>query len=78
MAALAPLLLPCAPGRAEVPALSSPPARVQVPSLPPFPPLPSLTVPHNPFMAPNGESEIHDDGWRTDAYAWGGALGRSP
>jgi len=36
------------------------------------------SVPHNPFMAPNGESEIHDDGWQTDAYAWSGPLGRSP
>jgi hypothetical protein len=35
-------------------------------------------IPHNPFMAPNGESEIHDDGWQTDASAWGGPLGRSP
>ncbi len=31
-------------------------------------------TPRNPFMAPNGRSEIHDDGWQTDAYAWGGAL----
>jgi hypothetical protein len=23
-------------------------------------------TPQNPFMAPNGESEIHDDGWQTD------------
>jgi hypothetical protein len=29
-------------------------------------------------MAPNGRSEIHDDGWQTDAYSWGGPLGRSP
>jgi len=36
------------------------------------------SVPHNPFMGPNGESEIHDDGWQTDAYAWSGPLGRSP
>lgn len=36
------------------------------------------TVPQNPFMAPNGESEIHDDGWQTDAFAWSGPLGRSP
>jgi hypothetical protein len=36
------------------------------------------SIPHNPFMAPNGESEIHDDGWQTDASAWGGPLGRSP
>jgi hypothetical protein len=35
-------------------------------------------TPHNPFMAPNGESEIHDDGWQTDVSSWGGPLGRSP
>ncbi len=35
-------------------------------------------TPRNPFMAPNGFSEIHDDGWQTDAISWGGPLGRSP
>jgi hypothetical protein len=35
-------------------------------------------VPQNPFMAPNGSSEIHNDGWQTDFYTWGGPLGRSP
>ena len=29
-------------------------------------------------MAPNGDSEIHDDAWQTDAYSWSGPLGRSP
>ncbi len=27
-------------------------------------------------MAPNGLSEIHNDGWQTDAYRWNGPLGR--
>ena len=35
-------------------------------------------IAQNPFMARNGESEIHDDGWQTDASTWGGPLGRSP
>jgi hypothetical protein len=35
-------------------------------------------IPHNPFMAPNGKSEIHDDGWQSDASTWAGPLGRSP
>ncbi len=35
-------------------------------------------VPQNPFMAPNGSSEIHDDAWQTDAYFGPGPLGRSP
>ncbi len=34
-------------------------------------------TPRNPFMAPNGDSEIHDDAWQTDAYTRGGPLGRS-
>jgi hypothetical protein len=32
-------------------------------------------TPQNQFMAPNGESEIHDDGWQTDVNWWGGPLG---
>jgi hypothetical protein len=57
-----------------------------------FPPAPAFTgspaspnpvtgipaTPQNPFMAPNGESEIHDDGWQTDVNRWGGPLGRQP
>jgi hypothetical protein len=35
-------------------------------------------TPRNPFMAPNGESEIHDDGWQTDVNTWGGPLGNKP
>jgi hypothetical protein len=35
-------------------------------------------IPHNPFMAANGRSEIHDDGWQTDVNTWRGPLGRNP
>jgi hypothetical protein len=35
-------------------------------------------TPQNPFMAANGQSEIHNDGWQTDTYTWSGPLGRSP
>ena len=35
-------------------------------------------TPRSPFMAANGRSEIHNDAWQTDAYPWGGPLGRSP
>jgi hypothetical protein len=35
-------------------------------------------TPQNPFMAANGQSEIHNDGWQTDAYTWSGPLGRNP
>jgi hypothetical protein len=31
--------------------------------------------PRNPFMAPNGRSNIHDDAYMTDTYASGGPLG---
>jgi len=35
-------------------------------------------IPHNRFMAANGVSEIHNDGWQSDVYEWDGPLGRSP
>jgi hypothetical protein len=34
-------------------------------------------VPQNPFMAPNGDSGIHDDGWQTNTYARPGPLGHA-
>jgi hypothetical protein len=34
--------------------------------------------PRNPFMAPNGRSNIHDDAYMTDTYAVGGPLGDGP
>ena len=40
-------------------------------------PIPGNTVPRHPFMAPNGMSNIHNDGYQTDAYDWLGPLGRS-
>ncbi len=33
-------------------------------------------VPQNPFMAPNGLSNLHNDAHQTDAYRWNGPLGR--
>ena len=33
-------------------------------------------VPRNPFMAPNGISNLHNDAYQTDAYTWSGPLGR--
>ena len=42
-------------------------------------PIPGIApVPHNPFMAANGVSEIHDDAWQSDIYTYGGPLGRKP
>jgi hypothetical protein len=54
----------------SAPYQGSPATPAPIPGLPP--------IPHNPFMAPNGKSEIHDDGWQTDASAWGGPLGSAP
>jgi hypothetical protein len=67
------------PGPTPIPsvALGSPPSYEGAPA-DPQPVRGAGAVPWNPFMAPNGESEIHDDGWQTDAFAWTGPLGRSP
>ncbi|MFN8174219.1 MAG: hypothetical protein U0T02_04030 [Solirubrobacteraceae bacterium] len=35
-------------------------------------------TPQNPFMARNGDSNVHNDAWMTDAYTRSGPLGRSP
>jgi hypothetical protein len=41
-------------------------------------PVKGIRIPHNRYMAPNGKSEIHDDGWQTDSMRFSGPLGRSP
>jgi hypothetical protein len=33
------------------------------------------TVPQNPFMAPNGRSNLHDDAYMTNTYTWSAPLG---
>jgi hypothetical protein len=40
--------------------------------------LTSTRAPQNPFMARNPRSNIHNDTWMTDAYAWAGPIGSSP
>jgi hypothetical protein len=65
---------------------------VPIPSVP-LPPLPPAYIgapasahpvrgvprtPQNPHMSPNGTSEVHNDGWQTNAFTWAGPLGRSP
>jgi hypothetical protein len=42
------------------------PSRVAAPS-----------VPQNPFMAPNGRSNLHDDAYMTNTYLWSGPLGNN-
>jgi hypothetical protein len=82
--------LAIAPGaRASPPLPVAPPVPIPSPDQPPAPaftgapatarPILGIArVPRNRFMAANGVSEIHDDAWQTDAYRWGGPLGRDP
>src|SRR3954469_25863334 len=38
-------------------------------------PVSAPRAPQNPFMAPNGRSNVHDDAYQTDTYTWAGPLG---
>jgi hypothetical protein len=62
-----------------IPSVSVPPAPQHVGSPAVAHPIRGIApIPHNRFMAANGMSEIHDDGWQSDISTWGGPLGRSP
>jgi hypothetical protein len=52
---------------AAVPAFAGAPAVPKSVSAP--------TVPQNPFMAPNGRSNLHDDAYMTNTYTWSAPLG---
>ena len=39
-------------------------------------PVVAPAVPHHPFMAPNGRSNLHDDAYMSDTYVTSGPLGR--
>jgi len=41
-------------------------------------PIAAPTIPQNPFMAPNGKSNVHDDTYMSDTYTIGGPLGKGP
>ena len=41
-------------------------------------PMTATKAPRHPYLAPNPRSNIHNDTWMTDAYAWAGPLGRDP
>jgi hypothetical protein len=41
-------------------------------------PVSAPRIPSQPFMAPNGASNIHNDGYMSDTYRWSGPLGRDP
>lgn len=94
VAALAPVLLVASTGSSPAASsgTQAPPAPTPIPNGP-APPAPYAysghpalarpiagvgPIPQNPFMAPNGVSEIHDDEWQSDIYRWGGPLGRDP
>jgi hypothetical protein len=56
-------------------ALTAAPPYIGAPAKPSS--VPSPTVPQNPFMAPNGRSNLHDDAYMTNTYLWSGPLGNS-
>jgi hypothetical protein len=53
--------------------LAAVPAFAGVPAVPR--PVSAPTVPQNPFMAPNGRSNLHDDAYMTNTYTWSAPLG---
>ena len=55
------------PDLAAVPAFAGAPAVPKAISAP--------KVPQNPFMAPNGRSNLHDDAFMTNTYTWSAPLG---
>jgi hypothetical protein len=57
----------------EGPEASEPPAFVGAPAQPR--PIRAQLPPQHPFMAPNGQSNIHDDAYMSGAYAFPGPLG---
>jgi hypothetical protein len=78
IAALAIALCAAAPAAAAVPIPEGPdastlPAFVGSPAKPH--PVRGTQVPQNPFMAPNGKSNLHDDAYMTDSYERSGPLG---
>jgi hypothetical protein len=83
LAAVAAALLLAHPAAALVPAQPIPegpeagsvPAFIGAPAKPKSVQAPS--VPSHPFMAANGRSNLHDDGYQTDTYTWSGPLGRN-
>jgi hypothetical protein len=60
--------IPEGPGAGQLPQFTGSPATPQ--------PLNAPRPPRHPFMAPNGDSNIHNDAYMTDAYTRAGPLGR--
>jgi hypothetical protein len=73
------VLIPSAAVAVPIPSLPGPllvPSYVGAPATPQ--PIPSFDVPQNPYLAPNGRSNMHNDAYATNAYTWTGPLGRDP
>ncbi len=70
IAASAVVPIPSLPGPLGVPTYVGAPATAQ--------PIASFPVPQNPYLAPNGRSNMHNDAYGTNAYDWSGPLGRTP
>lgn len=68
--AAAALPIPPGPGAGLVATYVGAPAVAQ--------PIASFPVPQNPYLAPDGVNNIHNDAYATDAYAGPGPLGRKP
>jgi len=68
-----------AEGVAAVPIPQNPSDEAAVPAFigsPATPrPVSAPAVPQNPFMAPNGKSNLHDDAYMTNTYLWSSPLG---
>jgi hypothetical protein len=77
------LALGSSAARAEgVPAITIPQNPSDLAAIPGFVGAPAVrravsapTVPQNPFMAPNGRSNLHDDAYMTNTYTWSAPLG---
>lgn len=62
--------IPEAPGHRLVDAYTGAPAVAR--------PLPGTQPPQHPYLAPNGRSGMHADGWGSATYPWSGPLGAHP
>lgn len=61
-----------------IPSTNVPPAPTSIgPAATPRPVRGVGRVPQNRFMATNGDSEIHNDGWQSDIDTWPGPLGHA-
>lgn len=65
------LPIPPSPGLLVTPAYLGRPQNLAAP-------ITAATPPHNPHLAPNGASSMHNDAYASDAYSWAGPIGVQP